>query len=152
MSLVQLWGNSCWYLFHTLAYKLKEEHNGLIPKILEKIMYICKNLPCPDCSEHAVMTLSRLNRHLVITKEDLIKVLLQFHNNVNKRRNVVEFTREEYNDKYNSANFDAIAINFFKVMTSRFPTNERGMANELQRRIMVNNIANFIKDNRHAFE
>ena len=28
------WGNACWYLFHTLAYKLKEEHTNEIHNIL----------------------------------------------------------------------------------------------------------------------
>lgn len=151
MSMKQLWGNACWYLFHTLAYKLKEEHQKLIPEILSKIIYISKNLPCPECSEHAVYTLSKLRHNLVTSREDLIKVLLQFHNSVNKRTDKPDFTREEYDTKYDSADFDAIVIHFIKVMNLRFPTNEKGIANELQRRIMVKNITNFISAHRESF-
>lgn len=151
MSMKQLWGNACWYLFHTLAYKLKEEHHKLIPEILSKITYISKNLPCPECSEHAINRLSNLRFDLVTSKEHLITVLLDFHNSVNKRTGKSHFTREEYDTKYNLANFNAIVTHFIKVMNMRFPTNERGIANELQRRIMVKNITEFIVANRHLF-
>ena len=151
MSLKQVWGNACWYLFHTLAFKLKHNDANLIRDIIVKIMYICKNLPCPECSQHAVETLSKLNINLVRTREALITVLLQFHNSVNRRTKKPEFSRKEYDEKYNKSNFDAIVIHFIKAMNLRYPTNERGMANELQRRIMTNNITEFITKNRHSF-
>ena len=151
MSMKQLWGNACWYLFHTLAFKLKKEHDNLIPQILTKIIYISKNLPCPDCAEHASNTLSNLRFNLVTSREGLITVLLQFHNSVNRRTDKPDFTREEYDTKYNLANLDAIVIHFIKVMNMRFPTNEQGVANELQRRIMVKDVADFIGRHRDSF-
>jgi len=151
MSLKQLWGNSCWYLFHTLAFKLKYDDANLIQDIINNIKYVCRNLPCPECSEHAVRTLSLLNVSLIKTREALITILLQFHNSVNKRTNKLEFTRKEYDEKYNLSNFDAIIIHFMKAMNLRYPTNERGMSNELQRRIMVKNVIEFIKKNRDSF-
>ena len=102
-------------------------------------------------STNADIMLSTLNIQLVRSKEALITVLLQFHNSVNRRTRKPEFTREEYDKKYSLSNFNAIIINFINVMNLRFPTNERGMSNELQRRIMVKNVTDFIAKNRHFF-
>jgi len=151
MSLKQVWGNSCWYLFHSLAFKLKNDDANLIRNILINIMYICRNLPCPECSQHAVETLSSLNIRLVRTREALITVLLQFHNSVNKRTHKPQFSREEYNEKYSTSNFDAIVVYFIRAMNLKYPTNERGMSNELQRKIMVKSITEFITNNRDSF-
>ena len=47
----KVWGNNIWYLFHTLAEKIKEdkylEQKDNLFKVLEIVF---KNLPCPDCS------------------------------------------------------------------------------------------------------
>ena len=82
MSSKKEWGNACWYLFHTLAYKLKEEYNSEVSNLLNHIISICGNLPCPDCSKHATETLQRVNKGAVNNKESLINVLFQFHNMV----------------------------------------------------------------------
>ena len=152
MSLKQAWGNACWYLFHTLAFKLKEERMDLVPHILSKIRYICANLPCPDCSEHAIETMKTLRDNMVRDKEALVQVLHQFHNVVNKRTGEPYFTREQHDEKYSKAKTDAIVINFIRVMQSRFPTNERGIVNDLQRKIMVKNVSEFISRERAAFD
>ena len=36
MSTKKEWGNACWYLFHTLAVKLKKEEEKEIPELLLK--------------------------------------------------------------------------------------------------------------------
>ena len=35
------WGNATWYLFHTLAYKLKDDKSSEIPLLLAYITNIC---------------------------------------------------------------------------------------------------------------
>ncbi len=151
MSLKQLWGNACWYLFHTLAYKLKEGEEHLIPNILQNIKNVCRNLPCPDCSEHAIKTLSHLRCDLIRRREDLIEVLRQFHNSVNKRIKEPQFSREEHDIKYESAVFDKIVANFLHVMSLNFPSNERAMIYTMQRKRMLNDVASFINQNRDSF-
>tara|TARA_B100000902_G_scaffold390464_1_gene439418 strand:- start:1169 stop:1630 length:462 start_codon:yes stop_codon:yes gene_type:complete len=151
MSLKQAWGNACWYLFHTLAYKLKDDRVDLVPQILANIRYVCANLPCPDCSAHAIETMKTLRHDRIKTKDALIQVLHQFHNVVNKKTGQAFFTRQEHDEKYDKARTDAICSNFIRVMQSRFPTNERGIVNDLQRKIMVKHIHDFITKERSAF-
>ena len=56
------WGNICWFLFHTLAYKLNNDAH--IGKLLEQILSICNNLPCEDCASHATSILNTVNVEL----------------------------------------------------------------------------------------
>ena len=48
------WGNAVWFLFHTLAFKLKDEYISELPNLVSHIFIICNNLPCPNCKSHAV--------------------------------------------------------------------------------------------------
>ena len=52
------WGNATWYLFHTLAEKLKPEYDNPseIRALYAQIKNICQNLPCEDCKNHATRT------------------------------------------------------------------------------------------------
>ena len=151
MSLIEKWGNACWFLFHTLAVKLKPERTDLVPKILSLVINVCKNLPCPDCSQHATATLNSLRCNQIKTRDQLMLVLWQFHNMVNKRRKVEFFSIDEYNKKYSNALFDPIVSNFIRVMKGKFPTNERGMLNSMQRSIMVDDVDSFVSNNRQGF-
>ena len=151
MSLIEKWGNACWFLFHTLAVKLKPERTDLVPKILSLVINVCKNLPCPDCSQHATATLNSLRYNQIKTRDQLMLVLWQFHNMVNKRRKVEFFSLDEYNKKYSNALFDPIVSNFIRVMKGKFPTNERGMLHSMQRSIMVDDVASFVSNNRQGF-
>ena len=95
------WGPCTWYLFHTLAEKVKEEtfptlKNGLITIIKR----ICSNLPCPSCAEHARQKMESLNVNNIRSKHDLKLMLLSFHNDVNRRLNRPEFTEQQLNEKY----------------------------------------------------
>ena len=79
------WGNACWYLFHTLAEKLKPEYEKDIPIIIRNILSICKNLPCPVCSSHAKRHIMNIKINNINTKTELKLFLFNFHNNVNKQ-------------------------------------------------------------------
>ena len=64
--MTRYWGPCTWYLFHTLAEKVKDEQflklkNGFI-SIIKRI---CSNLPCPECAEHAQHKLKSLNMFLI---------------------------------------------------------------------------------------
>ena len=67
-----LWGEPTWFLFHTLAEKIKEEEFlNLRGELLGYIQKICGNLPCPTCAEHASRHLNGINFNTIQTKEDL---------------------------------------------------------------------------------
>jgi hypothetical protein len=109
------WGNACWYLFHTLAEKLRQDQEAEIPTLFDEIKNICSNLPCPTCSVHATAMLASVRPNSVRTKEDLINVLVEFHNSVNNRLNKPFFTREECREKYKKAVLTNIVNHFIHV-------------------------------------
>lgn len=99
-----LWGEPTWYLFHTLAQKVKDETFPEIrQELLNIITTICNNLPCPDCANHATQYMNSLNLNVIQTKRDLINMLFQFHNVVNSRKGFVQFSYDELEPKYSSA-------------------------------------------------
>ena len=151
MSSKKQWGNACWYLFHTLAYKLKEEYTKEVPKILDHIIAICANLPCPDCSKHAIETLTRLNKNAIKSRESLINAMFQFHNIVNKRTGNQQFSREEHDKLYSRASFYAIYNNFWSVMLIN-ARGERAMMYNLARKNALLNLDKYIKQNVHIFK
>ena len=70
MASKDVWGPATWTLFHTLAEKVKEEHfNEMLPDMLTMIKRICMNLPCPDCSAHAVQFMSKVTANQFDSKE-----------------------------------------------------------------------------------
>ena len=82
-----LWGEPTWFLFHTLAEKIKEEEFlNLRFELLGYIKKICGNLPCPTCAQHATKYLNGVNFNTIQTKKDLQFMLFSFHNDINKKK------------------------------------------------------------------
>jgi hypothetical protein len=99
------WGEPTWFLFHTLAEKIKPEYFTAIKKELLNVIYsICANLPCPTCATHAISYMKEVNFDAISTKDHLRIMLFRFHNEVNVRKNVPEFPYEKLAEKYSSAN------------------------------------------------
>ncbi len=99
------WGEPTWYLFHTLAEKIKPEYYPDLQKELLNIIYtICANLPCPNCAKHATDYLNAMNFNTLTTKDSLRIMLYNFHNEVNRRKGFPEFPYEEVSKKYSTAN------------------------------------------------
>ena len=80
------WGPPTWFLFHTLAHKIKDEHFSKIKtELLNNIIIICMNLPCPKCSEHATQYMKKINvntiSYILIFKKSksFIKQLIKFY-------------------------------------------------------------------------
>ena len=89
------WGNAVWLLFHTLAFKLKDEYISELPILISNISSICNHLPCPDCQQHATSVMNNINKaHLSSSKNTLINFLWEFHNHVNKnlRKDIFEYS------------------------------------------------------------
>jgi hypothetical protein len=107
------WGEPTWFLFHTLAEKIKPEHfQEIRVELLNLIYTICTNLPCPNCAKHAIDYLNSVNFNTISTKEHLQMMLYIFHNEVNKRKKFQEFPFEELTPKYSRANTVNIIHNF----------------------------------------
>ena len=140
------WGNACWYLFHTLAEKLKQDQESEIPALFNEIKNICGNLPCPTCSEHATTMLSTLRPNSIKTKDDLINVLVEFHNSVNGRLKKPLFTREECREKYKKAVLINIVNHFIHVFDK--PTGiDHYMMYTVQRNNCLKRFISYIREN-----
>ena len=113
------WGGPTWTLFHVLAEKIKEEeYSALYRELFSQIYQISCLLPCPECSGHAKLFLSKINVENLKTKTDLINMLYVFHNTVNARTHSKPFKYEEL-AKYKSINI----ISAFNNFSRNFNTN-----------------------------
>jgi glutaredoxin-related protein len=82
---------------------VREEYFYSIREELLSVIYsICSNLPCPDCATHASEYLNSIQYKQIQSKEQLKNVLFQFHNNVNIRKNIPIFPRDQLEQKYQS--------------------------------------------------
>lgn len=107
------WGEPVWFLFHTLAHKIKEEHFlRLRDELLNNIYNICNNLPCPACAKHATEYMNKINFKTIARKQDLKDLLFVFHNSVNERKGLPIFQYSELDSKYHLANTRNIIVNF----------------------------------------
>ena len=115
----ETWGNTVWFLFHTMAYKIKEEEfTNSKSDIIFAITTICENLPCPDCSKDASNVLKKFNFNNMNTKNDFKIFLFRFHNCINSKLNNPLFTENQLDEKYSKANFDIIYNNFLIIFNS----------------------------------
>lgn len=114
---VMTWGRATWFLFHSLAEKVKDEYFIQIKQELcNQIYRICTSLPCLLCQKHAVEYMSNVNFKSIKTKEDLKKMLFNFHNVVNAQKNYKQFQYNELEDKYKKGNLAKIIDNFLVNM------------------------------------
>jgi len=146
------WGASTWYLFHTLAHKIKEEHFLTLRVVLiNNIISICSNLPCPKCATHASEYMSKININAIQTKDDLKNMLFKFHNDVNSRVGNSQFSYEELNNKYANSNTINIVQNFF-VMFQDKTFNVSAIANSMHRTRVISTIKTWMRDNIQYFD
>ena len=107
------WGEPTWFLFHTLAHKIKDEYFQQVRvQLLQTISSICSNLPCPICSEHAIQYIKTHPFFSIQTKQGLKDMLFAFHNELNKNKGFEQYKYEDLDKKYNSANTINIIRNF----------------------------------------
>ena len=146
-----LWGPPFWFFFHTLAEKVKPElfyqnRDALLGIIRE----ICSNLPCPTCTTHATQYLNNINFNAIQTQQDFVMMLYEFHNSVNKRKNLPIFPYSELQPKYERANFVNIVnhfMHFYKIEHRII----RLMAEDMYRRQSAKSILDWLHANQHIF-
>lgn len=145
------WGPPVWTLFHTLAEKINpDKFSEISPQLFLHIKRICTYLPCPECSQHAVAFLNKVNFANIKTKTDLQNILYIFHNVVNKRKHKAVFDRTQVSGKYSSNNMINVYNNFISVYQTR--GNMKLLAESFQRKIvvqdfkrwMIANMVNFV--------
>jgi hypothetical protein len=142
MSPPEIWGPPIWTFFHTLAEKVNED---LFPKIKHDLFFfikrICSFLPCPECSQHAIYFLTRLNLDKIREKTDFIKIIYIFHNTVNKRKKKQLFNYG-YINKYKNHNIITTFNNFIRVYHTK--GNMNLLAESFQRSLLVKDLKNWL--------
>tara|TARA_B100000902_G_scaffold379598_1_gene414069 strand:- start:261 stop:710 length:450 start_codon:yes stop_codon:yes gene_type:complete len=147
--MTKTWGTATWYFFHTLAEKIKEnEYDHIKDDILSYIKDICSVLPCPDCRDHAVKFMKRINIGHVNTKEELKHMLYIFHNSINTRKNLPQYSVDEL-ELYKRGNFSKIFA-YFKQEMGRALHN-RQLNEAMARQMVLKNVTIFLQNNRDKF-
>ena len=112
----EIWGNNIWYLFHSLAHKIREEkfevHKNNLIFIIKTV---CNTLPCPECSKDATAMLNKVDFNTIKNKNDFKMFLFNFHNAINAKLNKSLFSYENLDNKYNNVNFDALYNNIYII-------------------------------------
>ena len=131
----QLWGPAIWYFFHGIAEKINpdkfEDHKQNLFKILN---IVCSNLPCPDCSEHALQEIKKINVANVTNRDSYKELILGLHNRVNIRLKKTQFTRQQLDEKYKNINLKGVMHNF-NIAYNKSYYNEKTLQNTLIKRL-----------------
>lgn len=140
MTTKSVWGPCVWYMFHTLAYSIKDDNHArfeLVKNDFIKFAFrISTNLPCPECSQHAKQYLSRINPAAIKTKDNLKTFFVEFHNAVNHRKGKAVFTIEEADAKYSTANVRMVIEYFFQIYGKK-TVNVKLMVNNFHKDILL---------------
>lgn len=128
------WGPNIWCYIHTYTTKIKENLNNNEMKIVMEHLYsVSTNLPCPICSEHARKYLSSKYKY-VHSKSELVKLFIDFHNDVNKRKSK-PIKENNIIDIYKSKQLIECANNYVytwqKASTSKYLGSTSNFANKL---------------------
>lgn len=152
MSTKQEWGNACWYLIHSISFKLKDDNFETIDSLNKCIYNICINLPCPDCSDHAKETFAQAKKSgvKVRTIKELQLFWWKFHNLVNSRLKKPYVTFEDAEEKYKHAILSNIIIHFINIMDRNVP-GERSMMYTMSRKTAVKKMVDFLKTHQSSF-
>jgi len=146
------WGEPVWLFFHTIAEKVHPESFPQIRlELLKLINNICRNLPCPMCSQHAASYLDKTNMNTIQTKEQLIEFFYTFHNEVNKRKGFQQFPRELLRDKYSTANTVNIITHFLVHFLDK-SYSIRMIADDFHRKRLVGELKIWLRSNIQHFQ
>ena len=144
------WGPPTWTFLHTLAEKVKEgSYNEIRNNLILFIIRICKNLPCPYCSQHATQILSRANFGNIKTKQDLKNVLYMMHNAVNRSKNKPIFEHSNLDSVYAKKNLIATYNSFINVFQTR--GNMALLTDSLHRRLLTSDLKVWVQANISKF-
>ena len=146
------WGAPTWALFHSIPEKLSDKKFGENKtSIIQLIMTICNNLPCPSCSKHATQYMRKVNFNAIHTTEDLKKMLYLFHNSVNERKKYAEFPYDDLTGKYSSLDFNQVVNKFmFHFQQKVYAMNL--IAQQISRQKQVVIVKKWFLDNMHLFQ
>ena len=150
---VMKWGEPTWTLFHVLAQKIDEKHFSQLSKeLFDLIKTICHTLPCPDCAMHATQYVSKVNWSGIRSKRELISVLWEFHNEVNKRKGYAVFPFEKLELTYggrNTVEVIRVFMYYYEDKNSKGPNS--AIASKFHRQRVASRLKVWFNQNIQAF-
>lgn len=149
---IMKWGEPTWFMFHTLAEKIKPEYFSVIrEEFINIIVTVCSNLPCPDCARHAKQYMSGVNFNTIRSKDDLRIMVYRFHNEVNAKKGFPIFPFEQLSDKYSKANTVNI-VHYFMMHFEDKHKSLRMIADDLYRARICSQLRAWFSKNIGYFE
>ena len=146
-----LWGEPTWYFLHCFAEKVNEDSfSQLRGPMINLIIQLCSNLPCPDCSRDASAYLKKINFQTITTKMGLKRLLWEFHNYVNEKKGYSLFPLTGLS-QYEKANFIKV-INDFLYHYKKRHYSIRLITDNLHRKDTAKNIEIWLKGNMVHFQ
>ena len=150
MTQPSVWGPPIWTLFHTLIEKMKQERfKELHMELFQHIKSICSYLPCPECSSHATLFLSKVNPINISNKNDFKNMLYVFHNQVNLRKQKPAFSYSGM-DKYKNSNLVQVFNRFITVYHNK--GNMKMLTETFQRQMVIQEFRKWMVRNISAFQ
>lgn len=147
----QEWGNITWKLFHTLSVKIKQDSLSIIPVLLNEFYIICHNLPCPECSNHAVNYFRNINLNHLNSREKLCITMNDFHNAVNIKLSKPTVKLDDSIAKYSKLSTYQVVREFLKVFSKSTGSHLLMMRN-MHQNITVNRFREFMNSHIKHFE
>jgi hypothetical protein len=145
------WGEPTWFLFHTLAQKIRDDSFPTMRiEVLNICFLICRNLPCPSCADHATKYMQNINFSRIQTKQQLIDLFYEFHNAVNSRKGMPLFNRFDLEQKYAAANTIEIIRNFLEHYADK-SRSVRNISHDFFRQRAVGQVQTWLKTNLQHF-
>ena len=145
------WGEPTWFMFHTIAEKIKpEQYAQYRGELLNIIQTISSTLPCPICATHATQYTKNITEAQIATKTDFQNMLWSFHNSVNQRKGLPIFPYEQLHVKYSKANTRMVIQRFIEVHSDKH-AGFRMIADDFYRNRITNFLRSWFLNNIHVF-
>ncbi len=111
-----VWGPATWSLLHCMVLKINDDINQSQLNDLKGIITnIAANLPCPNCTQHAISYLNT-NKFSLINNIYTLRVFMHtFHNKVNERLKKPLMSYEEHLVVYSKMNFKLVIQNMMMI-------------------------------------
>lgn len=147
---INTWGKTTWIFFHTIAEKIKPEYfNQEVKTLIDIVIKVCSNLPCPECSNDATEKLKKININNIKTKKDFISFLYYFHNNINNKLKKPNFDENKLNI-YQNCNLKIVLHNMYLIYNKNIPSPHM-MTKNFHKKNMIKSIIIYFNNNSYKF-
>lgn len=150
MVSINIWGPSCWKLFHTIIAKIKpEEFIRIRDGLLHNLRVISQNLPCQNCSNHAKSFFARQPKLIFNTKNEMANFFWFFHNHVNAGNKKSAFLEADLSI-YNTNKLRDVYVDFLNKYTSK-DNGLKMLSDTLHRKNIAKGFHQWMKANNKSF-